>query len=561
MTDPICNRTYHQHAGIQHAKGALCIVLAAAALAPTGTALAQAGSQIPGVPAVGAEAPGGEVPVIQAPGAPVQERAQPGAASTAPSDPLVSGERADPLRSDPLNSNTRSPNGVGAPVSTGASAPIVVNGAPYGPAQEANVAVAPMIGATTLYGPPSPKARRGELAAIGWTDPGSQIPPALEIAVNIVTRNYPSASSARAALRASAADVRSAKWLRFPSISGNVSYLDNTGSPQPQLVVEAPIWAGGRLSANIQRAEALEESTSAQYIETVQSLALTTSQTYFEIARLTLREQLLEDSLAEHNRLVGTMERRVEQEVSPLADLELARSRSAQIEQEYTSTTAQRLTALRVLAQLVADPDYDLGPIPFYDPSVDLPSRDVLEEQAVAYNPTLDRLKAQTDVARATLAANRASILPQVNAQYSYDEVFGSRVGVVLRSQTTGGLSQLSDINSASLRIQATIENTRVAEQELRRSVASDIITYEASKKQATISTSAASTASRVSESYMRQFIAGRRSWLDVMNALREAVNAQIAKSDAQIITMATASKLLLQSGRWRPVFDEPVKK
>jgi adhesin transport system outer membrane protein len=238
--------------------------------------------------------------------------------------------------------------------------------------------------------------------------------------------------------------------------------------------VEAPIWAGGRLSANIQRAEALEESTSAQYIETVQNLALTTSQTYFEIARLTLREQLLQDSLAEHNRLVGTMERRVEQEVSPLADLELARSRSAQIEQEYTSTTAQRLTALRVLAQLVADPDYDLG---------------------------------------------------------------------------------------ASLRIQATIENTRVAEQELRRSVASDIITYEASKKQATISTSAASTASRVSESYMRQFIAGRRSWLDVMNALREAVNAQIAKSDAQIITMSTASKLLLQSGRWRPVFDEPVKK
>jgi adhesin transport system outer membrane protein len=42
-------------------------------------------------------------------------------------------------------------------------------------------------------------------------------------------------------------------------------------------------------------------------------------------------------------------------------------------------------------------------------------------------------------------------------------------------------------------------------------------------------------TASNVSASYMRQFIAGRRSWLDVMNALREAVNAQIGLTDSEI--------------------------
>lgn len=417
----------------------------------------------------------------------------------------------------------------------------------------------PRVAADELYGPPSPKQHRGNLPAIGWTEPNGVVPPALEEAVQIVTRNYPSALAARAALRAANADVRSAKWQRAPSFTGNLAYLDDSGTPEPEVVVEAPIWAGGRISANIRRARAQEDVSSAQYVETVQQLALTVSQVYFEIARLTLREQLLEESLAEHLRLVQTMERRVAQEVSPQADLELARSRAAQIQQEYTVSQAARETNLRILAQLVADPSYDLGPVPYFDPDMDLASKETLEEQAVAYDPEISRRRSEADISRADLDLRRAAILPQVNAQYSYSDIFGSRVGVVLRSQTGSGLSALSDVASAQARIQTALENVRVSEQELRREVAADIINFEAAKARAVISTDAAATSARVSESYTRQFIAGRRSWLDVMNALREAVNNAIGKTDAEITALATATRLLLNSGRWRPLFsDQP---
>lgn len=409
----------------------------------------------------------------------------------------------------------------------------------------------------SFYGPPTPKARHGRLAPIGWTEPDAFVPPALEEAVNIVTANYPSAQSARAAVRAAASDVKSAKWQRFPTITANVEYLDDENAPQPRVTVEQPLWTGGRIDSIIRRAKASEDATSAQYIEEVQQLALRTSETYFEVARQTLREQLYAESVKEHQRLVQTMQRRVEQEISPLADLELAKSRAAQIEQEYTVTQAQRRTALRVLAELIADPTYDLGPIPYYDPDLDLPNMEALEDQAVAYDPKLERLRATADIARADLARTKATIFPQLNAQYSYDDIFKNRVGVVIRSQTTGGLSQFSDVNSARLRIQGALEDVRVAEQELRRDIEGAIIQYEAAKKRSEISTTAASTASRVSESYTRQFIAGRRSWLDVMNALREAVSADIGKSDAEITVMQTASQLLLKSGRWRPVFRD----
>ncbi len=72
----------------------------------------------------------------------------------------------------------------------------------------------------------------------------------------------------------------------------------------------------------------------------------------------------------------------------------------------------------------------------------------------------------------------------------------------------------------------------------------------------AQISTGASETAARVSESYMRQFITGRRSWLDVMNALREAVTAQLGKVDAESVAMSAAVRLTLRSGRWHPEFS-----
>ncbi|MEJ5977053.1 TolC family protein [Novosphingobium sp. PS1R-30] len=411
--------------------------------------------------------------------------------------------------------------------------------------------------AVEVYGPPAPKATKGKIPQIGWTDAPPQVPPALDEAISIVTRNYPSAKSARAALAAAASDVSAAKWLRFPNLTGNVAYLDNNSSPDPQVAVELPVWTGGRIGAGIRRARAAEDATSADYVVTIQSLAQTTSQAYFEVARLAQREQLLADSVREHQRLVGTMERRVEQEVSPLADLELARSRAAQIEQEYTVTRAQRRSTLRILAELIADPNYDLGPIPPYK-IVELPNRDSLEEQAIAYDPTIKRLNSLVDLARADFDARKASLFPQLNAQYSYDNVFGSRVGFVLRQQATGGLSQLSQVDASRLRIQGALEDVRVTDQQLRREIANDLIEYDAAKARAQISTGASETASRVSESYMRQFIAGRRSWLDVMNALREAVTAQIGKVDAQVGAMSASVRLLLRSGRWHPVFEQP---
>ena len=66
-------------------------------------------------------------------------------------------------------------------------------------------------------------------------------------------------------------------------------------------------------------------------------------------------------------------------------------------------------------------------------------------------------------------------------------------------------------------------------------------------------SQSAASAAQRVMASYMRQFTSGRRTWLDVMNAVREATSAEIDAVDARITAQSSLLRISLLSGRWAP--------
>ena len=279
------------------------------------------------------------------------------------------------------------------------------------------------------------------------------------------------------------------------------------------------------------------------------------SDTYYNIVLYTRMEALYRDSLAAHEKLVESMERRVRQEISPQADLELARSRAAQIEQELMSIQAQRNSALRILAELVRDPAYQLGPMPSFAATGAFENWQGVDQEAINYSPTRSRLTYDAQAAQEQITIARSSFLPQVSAQYSYNEGIGSRWGLGLRMQTGNGLSQLSEVSAARARYDSALNQINLSERQLRQDVSNQVIAYEAAVRRSLVSRNASETAGRVSESYMRQFIAGRRSWLDVMNSLREHLSAQSGLAQAEVTVMSAGARLNLQSGRWRPVY------
>src|SRR3546814_11130088 len=89
--------------------------------------------------------------------------------------------------------------------------------------------------------------------------------------------------------------------------------------------------------------------------------------------------------------LVESIQRRVEQKVSPRSDLALARSRAAQVRQQLATTKAARQSALMRVFQFVGDTSFDPGTVPIYEAAVSHPDPACAFEQSLADCPNSNR--------------------------------------------------------------------------------------------------------------------------------------------------------------------------
>lgn len=383
-------------------------------------------------------------------------------------------------------------------------------------------------------------------------EPRGPVP--LDGAIAIAIATYPSIDAAKARAEAAGADLRAAKWLRFASLSIEGQALDTRNDRwTTSAIVDQPVWAGGRINASIDRASQQRTAALAEVDEAVQQVALNVAQAYVDYVRFARREDVLRDSQREHRRMVETMERRVQAEVSPLSDMELARSRAAQVEQQLAATASAKLTALQRLSELVGQPGYRPDHTVTLAGAMPIADLDDLIAQAMEFDPRRRRLKAQSGVAAAEARLQQAQILPQVSLRYSYNEIGRHQVGVVMKAQSEGGLSRFAAAQGARLREQSSALEVATGDRELRERVVADYVEYQSAIARVSASTQSAAAAVRVRESYMRQFTSARRSWLDVMNAVREATSAQVDAIEAETSAYASQYRLLLRTGQWQP--------
>ncbi len=410
-----------------------------------------------------------------------------------------------------------------------------------------------------VYGPVRPDADK-PVADTGVADTaGPGIPPVLHQLAVVTASSHPQVRTQEGRLRAAGYDVRGAKWLRFPSLSVEALAITR-GSVNAardgtvlNAVVEQPIWTGGRITAAIDRAQSQLLVQHAALDETARDLVLRLIQSYYDVAGAARRVTILQDALQQHRDLADTIARRVAQQVSPRSDLDLARARAAQVEQQLTFAQAQRSAGLNTMIELTGDADLRLGDVPPYDAALHHPSREGAIEKALACDPRTARLSAEALVARAEQRSAKSALLPQLVGQLSSNEVLGERVGVALRAQTGNGLSQAAAAQGAGERARASEQAIASAQRELREALRLDFVTNEAARARIGSAAAAATSSLFVIESYKRQFIAGRRTWLDVMNALQEATNTRLAIVDSETSAQLTTARIGLRTCTWEP--------
>jgi len=361
--------------------------------------------------------------------------------------------------------------------------------------------------------------------------------------------SHPLVQGRRAALDASRTDREGAEWQRFPTPSLEASRRDS-GASVSLLALEQPVWTGGRLTAGVRAAGFREDAARSAVAESQETIALRVINAYGELLRQQQRLLHAEASVVEHERLLAMISRRVDQEVSPPADRQFALARLAQARIERSVARQGVQAAGSQLAQLVGQPVQRVS-----EPKAGLrippPSLDAALSIAVERSPALERLDRAALAAAEEVDARRSAVWPQVAVRL--EKQFGtlpdSRALVVLRAQPGAGLSAASAVASAQRRVDEARLAREAAVRGLREQVETAWVQLVAADERVTGARQSVDMTQSVSESYARQYAAGRKTWIDVLNAVREATQSQFALSDALAQSRSAALTLWLLTG------------
>jgi adhesin transport system outer membrane protein len=364
--------------------------------------------------------------------------------------------------------------------------------------------------------------------------------------VQQAVQSHPVIKAKQAQRNAAGQDLEAATWQWFPTPSVEAtSQSGGTGV----LRLDQPLWTGGRISANIESAKSRVRISELAVQETGRDVVLKTIAAYSEALRQQRRKAHALQAVQAHESLLALMDRRVAQEINPLADRNLAYSRLLSAKNDLSTSQQALEVALTQLTELAGQTVREVGEQQL--PAAPTPgsTREDALDAAMKVSPTLKRLAEEETLAEADVRAKESAYFPQLSLRLEHSAASQStdnRAMLVLLAQPGAGLSAQSGVRAALARRDEARLNRDGALRDLRERVSQDWQDWQATRARVENSKLAQDLAHEVTESYARQFVAGRKTWIDVLNAQREATQAQWSLDDASAQLLAAQLRLAL---------------
>jgi adhesin transport system outer membrane protein len=388
-----------------------------------------------------------------------------------------------------------------------------------------------------------------EAVAADWT---------LEKLARQALATYPDIIGKEYSLNAAEANVKAATWQRFPTLSVEGGQANDGYSKFTDVSLTQPLWTGGRITGGIRSAEAQKNAAMEKIDETRQDVLLRVVTAYAEAIRQESREAIAQKEVEQHQQLLDMITRRVEAQASARVDGELAQSRLYQAQNDLSSASQALAMALTQLSELAGMPvsavaDFSIQGLQLPD------SVEVAVDSAIGQSPTLKRYDYEKEAAEADIKVKKAAYFPQVSLRF--DKFYGqdpltarntpqsSRVMLLVEAQPGAGLSAVAGADSAVAARDAAIEAQASALRELRQSVSTDWQDLKGSRERFNGAALSSASSKAVYESYVRQYATGKKSWLDVMNTVRESIQAEMNVADAKAQMTAAALRLEVKAG------------
>jgi len=381
---------------------------------------------------------------------------------------------------------------------------------------------------------------------LAWAQPALTFEQALASTLS----SHPVIQGKRSAQMAAQADRKGAEWLRYPTPSIEAT-TQGGGNDNGLLRLDQPLWSGGRITAAIDAAGSRLSAADAAINESTLDLSLRVIAVYSEALRQQAKMQYAQAGVDEHEKLLGMIRRRVDSEVSSQTDQRLAESRLYQAINDLALTKQAYRNAIAQLGQLcgcAVDAISERG----VSAQLDAQNLDDVLSEALAYSPALQRLKFEEEAADADIASKRSAYSPQLSLRLekSTGDVQTSRALLVLQAQPGAGLSAMSGVDAAIARRDAARMAREAAERDARDRATLDWNEWQSSRLRFENSMLSRSMSTLVFESYARQYAIGRKSWIEVLNAVREASLAEFSLEDARSQMVAASLRLRAQTGK-----------
>ncbi len=392
--------------------------------------------------------------------------------------------------------------------------------------------------------------------------------PALTLAELLDHANhfYPSLRAARMDARAASEDTTAVRRQRWATVS--VTSETNTGNlrsyPTQAVQVQQTLWDFGRMRARIAEAEAAADVGLLNVYLQQQDLFLQIVGAWQNMQGGRSRLEVAERTLERMREYQAQMRRRVEAEASPRIDLELVDARLLQAEVERTSAQSALQVAVTRLEQLTGQSQLGArvrtaSPMPTLAETE--PFVQVLEQTdwlAVSVDsPVVAKARAQFKQAMQRLEGKKAEAWPQVYARAykpmntsptSHDTSATAFIGL---SYTPGaGLSTWVEAQALSTRVSGAQASVETALLEMQQTMQADREEYVHARLRVAALEKAVEGSDLVLGSYKRQFEAGRKTWLDLLNAVRELAQNEYGLAEAKVSQLGAMLRLQLRMGR-----------
>ncbi len=370
----------------------------------------------------------------------------------------------------------------------------------------------------------------------------------LDDALKAALASHPAILGKVAQVSAAGAEKKGSEWQRFPTPS-----VEASGRYTQTARLDQPLWTGGRITAGIEAATHRQSAAEAGADEARRDVALRVASAWTEAQRQQLRQNHAVEGVKAHEKLLKLISNRVEREVTPPVDKDFAQSRLLQALNDLSSVTQALSNARTQLGQLVGETVTKVSGT--LDDRGAPATLETAMHQALAQSSTLKRLAAEEQAAEQDVVSRRSSLMPQVSLRLQRD--MGdplyvrqdTRAMVVVTAQPGAGLSAASGVEAAVARRESARLAREAALRDLRQQVTMDWDELTAARLRRDNARQARRMSSEVFESYARQYTTGRKSWIDVMNSVRELTQSDMAEADASAQLAAASLRLSILSG------------